>query len=459
MSRKNDKFVIANKNINATKSAKRGHTKCGHHCGSYVYQNNVNIHKQIVSDLSRRQVNVDMTTPIHIIIALHFLAPTDTFTPTEVLQRANEIVQSINDDFNNYSPNPYIMNFLRYKNVVTEVFIGDLEKQDIYLSEDYQNTVPLEPSYITFELGNIYYYPVASRLNLTQYDDVDQIELEFQAVKQFIYQNNAVAISPENFLNIWIIDMVGTDILGYTNFPWEPIDIVNGILINRAAFFPEELTDNEIFFPYDQFKTFTHEIGHYLGLLHPFDNENDTPQAAVNMHEGGNQPIFPGSTQYTGDYIADTPFEFEPIYDPYIDQPLQTDINYNPLFMNFMDYTYDEFLTNFTYNQIQKMRYMIFAYRPEINSFDLDFVLPTPTFNPLTRTLTDTVVSAIPLDLTAKIAQAAKTVQASNQTGRNIKPQKGTAKYNKYGQPIETAKVTKLPPKQSTKRFVRTKPI
>jgi len=461
MAGRNNTFIITNKPIDemSKRFSTKSYTCCGHHNGSYSYRSHVNTHHQIIDEISRQRVTVDMTTPIHIRIAFHVLAPTDTFSPSRVLQRANEIIQSINDDFNNYSSNPYIMNFLKYKNVVTEVFFRDIEKQRIYLSEEYQNTIPTKPSHITFELGEIYYYPVVAPLNLTPFDDIVQVELESQAIKHFIFQHNAVAINPDKFLNIWIVDMFGSDILGFTNFPWEPVDIVNGIIINRKVFFPEELTDNDIFFPYDRFKFFTHEIGHYLGLLHPFDNENNTPQAAVNMNEDGHrEPKFPHSTPFTNDYIADTPFEFEPVFDPYLDQILLRDLDYNPLFMNFMDFTFDEFVTNFTFNQIQKMRYMIFTYRPYINSLDnIDCILPIPKFNPITRTLVDTIESAAQVDISTQIAQLA----ANEQQSRERALTKGTAKYNKFGQLIENNQ--KLAPnketKKSAKRFIRKKPL
>lgn len=459
MLNKNNKFVISNKNIDHV-SKKSSHLKCGHNNNSYSYNNNIQIHNQIVNDITTNEVDVDMITPIHIQIAFHFLAPSDSFNVTDVLQQTNDIIQSINDDFNNYSDNQYIMNYLRYKNVVNEVFIGDQEKQDIYLSDNYQETIPLRPSNITFELGNIYYYPVASRLNLTQYDDVEQVDLEYQAVKQFIFENNAVAINPNNFLNIWIVDMIGTEILGFSSFPWDTMDIVNGVIINRAVFFPEELIANQLFFPYDKFKTFTHEIGHYLGLLHTFDNSGDEKQfAAVNINEDNQQAQFAGSSNNTGDYIEDTPFQSTPTYDPYTDQMLQSDLNYNPLFMNFMDLTYDDFLTNFTYNQIQKMRYMIFTYRPEINSLvNPNISLPAPKFNPTTRT----VIGNNSIELSGRIAQAAKTTkpQLSYPDNYNNTKKTGTAKYNKYGQPINVVEniIKNNIEKQPTKRFIRTKP-
>uniref|UniRef100_A0A6C0C5M6 Peptidase M43 pregnancy-associated plasma-A domain-containing protein n=1 Tax=viral metagenome TaxID=1070528 RepID=A0A6C0C5M6_9ZZZZ len=465
-------FAISNRDIKQVGS-KRSHHKCAHHANSYNYSSNVSMHNQIVNDLVANQVQVDMTTPINATIAFHFLAQPGTFDTADVFSRALEVVAVINDDFNNYSTNPRTMNNLKYTNVVSQVFTGDLEKQDVYLSEDYLDVIPEAPSNITFELGEIYYYPVTSLLNLAAYDDINEIELEYQAIRQFISRNQAFAIRPDNFLNIWIVDMVNTDILGFSNFPWEVNDLHNGIIINRIVFFPEELVANGLFFPYDRFKTFSHEIGHYFGLLHIFNNDNDNAQyAAVNINEG-EQVGFDGGGQFTGDYIADTPIQFQPTYDPtdiLTSRELLTNPDYNPLFMNFMDYTYDKYLTNFTYNQIQKMRYMIFTYRPGI--VEPTSVLPTPVFNPVTNTIIEDDIidpefvrrSTEPgsfknLSYPDNFGKASKyATRLKLNSANNVNQEQ---KYNKYGQ-LNTMKENpppKLQIERPQKRFTRTKPL
>jgi hypothetical protein len=205
--------------------------------------------------------------------------------------------------------------------------------------------------------------------------------LQFQAIKQYIHQNRADAINPQNFLNIWIIDMMETTILGFTSFPWEPIDAYHGIVMNRRAFFPEDYGEVR----FNLYKTFTHAIGHYFGLLHVFSHHSGLgAYAAINLNadnEIGN---------FTGDYIADTPNQFKPTFDPtdkIYNQQLNMNPQYNPLFMDFMDYTYDRYVAIFTNNQIQKMRYMIFTYLPNINSNIAGAILPIPKYNPNTDTM------------------------------------------------------------------------
>jgi len=464
---RSNNFVSGNTSIkNARQSS--SHHKCGHHTSSYNYANNMAIHNQIVNDIASNQVIVDMNTNINVKIAFHLLAPLDSFTVANVTERAFEIVSLINDDFNNYSSNPNTMNNFKYKSVVNQVFFNEVYKQNTYLSQSYLDVIPMQPSNITFELGQIYYYPVTSQLNLGQYDDIEEVELEFQAIKQFINQNNAVAIGPENFLNIWIVDMSNTEILGFSSFPWEPIDSLNGIIVNRNVFFPEQLTNNGVFFPYDRYKTFTHEIGHYFGLLHIFNTSTDEAQyAAINLNDDTPAQLgFNGGGNYTGDYIADTPIQTEPTYDPtdpVTSEALLVDPAYNPLFMNFMDLTYDKYITNFTYNQVQKMRYMIFTYRPLINN---NLLLPVPKFNPVTRT---TIGAVVPLSdiSSARRARASRINHnpAMSYPSNYVSTQyssKQVAKYDKYGLPARVANTpitnddVQIAPK---KRFTRTRPL
>jgi hypothetical protein len=188
---------------------------------------------------------------------------------------------------------------------------------------------------------------------------------------------------PEHFLNVWIVDMSNTQVLGFSSFPWDTYtDGCHGVIINIRCFFPSEY--GETF--YSRFKTFTHEIGHYLGLLHTFSKGNIelSKYAAINM----NDDTFTKG-EATGDYIEDTPDQQAPTANP-LDSNTNYDLlynkTYNPLFMNFMDYTYDMYVTMFTFNQIQKMRYMIYNYRANVNStkHTSEINLPSAKYDPTT---------------------------------------------------------------------------
>ena len=341
--------------------------KCIHHVNSSQYVQNMKQHDDIITKSTDLIQGVDMVSDINICIAIHFLAPIGTYVKDRVLNRAIDIVQTINDDFNNYSTNSNTMNNFRYKTIINQVFISNMSKQKIYLGEDYLKLLPISPSNITFELGEIYYYPVKNQLCLKQSDGSD-------VIKQYIYQHQAAAIKPDKILNLWIVDMTDTPILGFSNFPWEEIDNYHGIVVHRRVFFPEDYSETK----FNSYKTFTHEIGHYLGLLHVFGQVSETD---TNIGIECDNTCTDTKSIDNIKVLTQISATSDPL-DKSNNKRLHFDNMFCPLFMNFMDYTNDKYVTMFTCNQIKKMRYMISTYRPKINSLVKKFKLPSPRYNP-----------------------------------------------------------------------------
>lgn len=377
--RSNNRFVT--KIVDQNQQIK--YKKCGHHVYSHNYVANMKKHDAIINAYANEIENVDLNSTINVKIAFHFLAPKNTFDKERVLQRACDIVLSINEDFNNYCSNPNTMNNFKYKSIVNQIFISNMLKQNIYLSPNYATHLPINPSNITFELGELYFYPIKNRLNLSCYDDVKEADVQIQVIKQYIHENMANAICPEYFLNIWIIDMTDTSILGFSSFPWENLDDGHGIVVNRRCFCPEDYGETN----FCLYKTFTHMIGHYFGLLHVYSHNNNLDmQASMNLN-------FDTEPFETNCDVTDYPKYLNILSDPLDkinNKKLHTDTQYNPLFMNFMDYTHDKYVTMFTQNQIKKMRFSLMTYRPTLNSLIHKKDLPNPKYDPETDTLSNT---------------------------------------------------------------------
>jgi hypothetical protein len=97
-------------------------------------------------------------------------------------------------------------------------------------------------------------------------------------------------------------------------------------------------------YPYDEGDTGTHEIGHYLALFHTFQNGCRIP----------------------GDFIADTPYEGEPAYGcPEGRNTCLYKRGEDPIY-NYMDYSDDACMDEFTVNQAGMMQWAVSTFRPSL---------------------------------------------------------------------------------------------
>lgn len=105
--------------------------------------------------------------------------------------------------------------------------------------------------------------------------------------------------------------------------------------------------------PYDQGRTATHEIGHYLGLEHPFDGFGCSDSAS------------PPGCYSDGDLICDTPLDDGPYFGCPDQGAAQSCGSPDPIH-NYMEYTDDLCMTEFTPEQTRRVRCTLQHYRPDL---------------------------------------------------------------------------------------------
>ncbi len=158
---------------------------------------------------------------------------------------------------------------------------------------------------------------------------------------KFAAKGGLNAWDSKRYLNIWVCSIFGR-VLGYATPPGgDPLK--DGVVINFDVFG----TVGSLQGNFNQGRTATHEVGHWLGLKHIWgddfcgsDDINDTPrQKSSNF----GCPSFPSTTDCSMDSNGD-------------------------MFMNYMDLTNDACMSMFTTGQKHKMR-AIFALNGPRNSF------------------------------------------------------------------------------------------
>ncbi len=147
---------------------------------------------------------------------------------------------------------------------------------------------------------------------------------------------------PNRYLNFYTNN---TQYLGYSWFPqWGVGGWNDGIVIYYRAFgrptsFP----------PYHLGRTATHEVGHWVGLFHPFEG-------------GCGNPALP-YCYTTADRICDT----EPDATSHFYCTPGTSCGSYPIpIENYMEYTDDACMTRFTVEQMRRVRCSLSSYRPNV---------------------------------------------------------------------------------------------
>jgi len=143
---------------------------------------------------------------------------------------------------------------------------------------------------------------------------------------------NSLAWDPDKYLNIYTNDAGGN--LGYV--PYLPPNGNSGNTSDRVVVLYSSFGRNSANWPYHQGRTTTHEVGHYLGLLHTF--------------EGG---CGGGGCSTSGDLICDTNAESSSNYGC---ATSSISCGSPDPVRNYMDYSDDTCMTGFTADQANRMR-------------------------------------------------------------------------------------------------------
>jgi len=152
----------------------------------------------------------------------------------------------------------------------------------------------------------------------------------------------ALAIDPAHHLNIYTFNPSG----GLLGWAYYPSSFPEGDVHHSVNLLYSSLPGGTAA-PYDLGDTATHEVGHYMGLYHTF--------------QGGCAV----STTTGGDLIADTPAESSPAFGCPVGRNTCASAGLDPI-QNFMDYSDDACMYEFTPLQLQRMMAQVIAYRPSL---------------------------------------------------------------------------------------------
>jgi hypothetical protein len=235
--------------------------------------------------------------------------------------------------------------------------------------------------------------------NVTQFNFVttnNQVDETATGIK-FTATGGTDAWPTDRYLNMWVCSIAPSpngQLLGYAQFPFDYATKPNtdGVVALNTAFGRV----GNLRFQYDQGRTITHEVGHWLDLFHIWgdatcgdDQCGDTPQQL-----GPNQSNCPGF--------------------PHFSACANNGVN-GDMFMNYMDYTVDGCKNIYTIDQTNRMRAIFSTGGPRANFIDNYFHINSINI-PICNTGTLTATNSMCLPITWSVVSGPAIIIAGQNT-------------------------------------------
>jgi predicted Zn-dependent protease with MMP-like domain len=251
-----------------------------------------------------------------------------------------------------YMPDPPSWKTIHYVVHVhhTDSFPSSYVPEDIiydahdHLNEEFEEAM-VDFSLVAVEYHDLDDWPTAPQLLQQYYTCIPYSGFGWAEINNYI---TPIVWDRTQYMNVHIFPQFCAGILGFAWLSYTPATDMDGVWVRTDVFgrFGEQLVMPTRM----ENKTLIHEVGHYVGLHHVFNN---VEYCGENL----------GPCEETGDGVCDTPptkvnWSCEnPICPPGL-------YNYTP--NNHMDYYVDSCRTNFTAGQIERIHAMLPIFRPGI---------------------------------------------------------------------------------------------